>query len=115
MSGTETPVMSVTARLVHWLEPQDHSVGTAGSVRLAWMRIGWTGGIFRSFRRDVFISVRALAHIADARVELSEQRFAPLSLRRGLIEGDALKLLAIQRVYEEVPFPVRETVAGNKR
>jgi len=79
-------------------------------VRLAGSRVGRTSGIFRGFRGDVYIPIGALAYVADARVKLSEQRLTPLGLGRRLIEGDVLKLLAIQRVHEEVPFPVRKPV-----
>ena len=43
---------------------------TARIVRLAGARIGRTSGIFRGFRGDVYISVRALPHVADSRIQL---------------------------------------------
>src|SRR5580658_7141145 len=82
------------------LNPQHHSVARTRSSALAVSRVGEASGIFRGFRRDVDISVLALAHVTDSRVQLGEQRFAALYLRRRLIEGDTLQLLAIQRAHE---------------
>src|SRR5262249_32928194 len=46
-------------------------------------------------------------------VELCQQRFAPLRLRR-LIEGDTLELFAVERTDEKIPFPRRKSIPGVK-
>src|SRR5262245_44542775 len=61
------------------------------------------------FRRNVDQSVRPLLNVADADVELRQQRLAPLRLRR-LIERDTLKLLRGKRADEEIVFPRRKPI-----
>jgi hypothetical protein len=81
----------------HGLDPKDRAVRRVASRP--------------EFGGNVDEAVRPLLHIADAHVELTEQRLAPLRLR-GLAEGDALERLPVQRSDEHVVLPVREPVAG---
>src|SRR5262249_7338475 len=83
--------------LLHGFDPQDSSVRSLAAGRQL-------GG-------DIQETIGSLLHIPDADIELRQQRFASLRLRR-LIEGDSLKLLCSERTNEEVVLPRRELVSG---